>query len=64
MLRVDPPVEDSVTSVLKWVLLVLAVAPFGVLAWAIVVTYVFAAAAALMAWDFIVKARRRVIVSH
>jgi hypothetical protein len=57
--RVDPPVEDPVSIVLKWVLLALAFATFGVLAWALVVTYVFAAAAALMARDFIGKVRQR-----
>jgi hypothetical protein len=60
MLRAYPRVDEPVSNVLKWLLLVAAVATFGVLAWAIVVTYVLAAAAALMAWDFIVKARRLV----
>jgi hypothetical protein len=55
----DPPVEDLVSIVLKWVLLAVALATFGVVAWALVVTYVFAAAAALMAWDFIGKVRQR-----
>jgi hypothetical protein len=57
--RGDPPVEDLVSIVLKWVLLAVALATFGVVAWALVVTYVFAAAAALMAWDFIGKVRQR-----
>ena len=37
--RIDPPVEDAVSNVLKWVLLVVAVATFGLLAWATTVTY-------------------------
>jgi hypothetical protein len=53
-----------VSIVLKWVLLAVAFATFGVLAWALVVTYVFAATAALMASDFIVKARRRVMIAN
>jgi|SRR5580658_4284630 hypothetical protein len=58
-----PPQDASARGVVaKWILLVIAAATFGVLAWAIVVTYVFAAAAALMAWDFILKARR--LVNH
>ena len=57
--RLDPPVEDLVSILLKWALLAVAGATFGVLAWAIVVTYVFAAAAALMARDFIGKVRQR-----
>ena len=32
--RIDPPVEDPVSNVLKWVLLLVAVATFGLLAWA------------------------------
>jgi nitric oxide reductase subunit B len=31
--HVDPPVEDSFSNVLKWVLLVVAIATFGLLAW-------------------------------
>lgn len=30
--RFDPPVEDSVGNVLKWVLLVVAITTFGLLA--------------------------------
>ena len=37
--HIDPPVEDPVSNVLKWVLLVVAIATFGLLAWATVVTY-------------------------
>jgi nitric oxide reductase subunit B len=37
--RIDPPVEDPVSNVLKWVLLVVAIATFGLLAWATVQTY-------------------------
>ena len=37
--HIDPPVEDSVSNVLKWVLLVVAIATFGLLAWATVETY-------------------------
>ena len=37
--RVDPPVEDPVSNVLKWVLLAVAVVTFGLLAWATVMTY-------------------------
>ncbi|HEY6457071.1 MAG TPA: cbb3-type cytochrome c oxidase subunit I [Steroidobacteraceae bacterium] len=37
--RVDPPVEDPVSNILKWVLLLVAVATFGLLGWATVVTY-------------------------
>src|SRR5665213_4079755 len=37
--HIDPPVEDSVSNVLKWVLLVVAIATFGLLAWATVDTY-------------------------
>ena len=37
--RIDPPVEDAVSNVLKWVLLVVAIATFGLLAWATTVTY-------------------------
>jgi len=37
--RIDPPVEDPVSNVLKWVLLVVAIVTFGLLAWATTVTY-------------------------
>jgi len=37
--RIGPPVEDPVSNVLKWVLLVVAIATFGLLAWATTVTY-------------------------
>jgi len=37
--RIDPPVEDSVSNVLKWVLLVVVIATFGLLAWVTVMTY-------------------------
>ncbi|MBU9597637.1 nitric-oxide reductase large subunit [Burkholderia multivorans] len=37
--RIDQPVRDPVSSVLKWVLLFVAVATFALLAWATVVTY-------------------------
>ena len=37
--QIDPPVEDSVSNVLKWVLLAVAILTFGLLAWATTVTY-------------------------
>lgn len=37
--HIDRPVEDPVSNVLKWVLLVVAIATFGLLVWATVVTY-------------------------
>ncbi len=37
--HIDRPVEDPVSNVLKWVLLVVAIATFGLLAWATVITY-------------------------
>jgi nitric oxide reductase subunit B len=37
--RIDQPVEDPVSNVLKWVLLIVAVATFGLLAWATIATY-------------------------
>jgi nitric oxide reductase subunit B len=37
--HIDPAVEDPVSNVLKWVLLVVAIATFGLLAWATVETY-------------------------
>ncbi|EIF29020.1 hypothetical protein BCh11DRAFT_04450 [Burkholderia sp. Ch1-1] len=37
--RIDPPARDPVSSVLKWVLLVVAILTFALLAWATVVTY-------------------------
>ena len=40
--RIDPPVEDRVSNVLKWVLLVVAILTFALLAWATTATYRFA----------------------
>src|SRR5215469_17073481 len=37
--RIDQPVEDPVSSVLKWVLLAVAVLSFALLAWATTATY-------------------------
>jgi hypothetical protein len=37
--RIDPPVADPVSNVLKWVLLVVAVLTFALLAWATTATY-------------------------
>src|SRR6185503_12962437 len=37
--RVDPPAEDPVSYVLKWVLLAVAVGTFALLAWTTTVTY-------------------------
>ncbi len=37
--RIDQPIEDPVSNVLKWVLLVVAIVTFGLLAWATTVTY-------------------------
>ena len=37
--RIDRPVEDPVSNVLKWVLLVVAIVTFALLAWATTVTY-------------------------
>ena len=37
--RIDPPVEDPVSNVLKWVLLVVAIVTFALLAWATTATY-------------------------
>lgn len=37
--RIDPPIEDPVSNVLKWVLLVVAILTFGLLAWATTATY-------------------------
>ncbi len=37
--RTDRPLEDSVSNVLKWVLLVVAIVSFALLAWATAVTY-------------------------
>jgi nitric oxide reductase subunit B len=37
--RIDPPARDPVSSVLKWVLLAVAVATFALMAWATVATY-------------------------
>ncbi len=37
--HIDPPVEDPVSNVLKWVLLVVAIVTFALLAWATVETY-------------------------
>jgi hypothetical protein len=36
---IDPPIEDAVSNVLKWVLLGVAILTFGLLAWATTVTY-------------------------
>jgi nitric oxide reductase subunit B len=36
---IDRPVEDPVSDVLKWVLLVVAIGTFALLAWATTVTY-------------------------
>ena len=37
--RIDPPVEDAVSNVLKWVLLLVAIGCFALLAWATFETY-------------------------
>jgi nitric oxide reductase subunit B len=37
--RIDPPVEDPVSSVLKWILLLVAILTFALLAWATTATY-------------------------
>jgi nitric oxide reductase subunit B len=37
--RIDPPVSDPVSAVLKWVLLAVAILTFGLLAWATTATY-------------------------
>ena len=37
--RIDPPVEDPVSNVLKWVLMVVAILTFALLAWATTATY-------------------------
>ena len=37
--RIDPPIEDPVSNVLKWVLLVVAILTFALLAWATTATY-------------------------
>lgn len=37
--RIDQPVRDPVSSVLKWVLLLVAMVTFGLLAWATTLTY-------------------------
>src|SRR5215469_15237177 len=37
--RIDQPVEDPVSSVLKWILLLVAIATFALLAWATTATY-------------------------
>jgi nitric oxide reductase large subunit len=37
--RIDRPVDDPVSDVLKWVLLVVAIGTFALLAWATTVTY-------------------------
>jgi len=37
--RIDPPVSDPVSDVLKWVLLAVAVLTFGLMAWATSATY-------------------------
>jgi len=37
--RIDPPIEDPVSNVLKWVLLAVAILTFALLAWATTATY-------------------------
>ena len=37
--RIDQPTEDPVSNVLKWVLLIVAIGTFALLAWATTVTY-------------------------
>ena len=37
--RIDPPIEDAVSNVLKWVLLAVAILTFALLAWATTATY-------------------------
>ena len=37
--RIDPPIEDPVSNVLKWVLLVVAIGTFAALGWTTVLTY-------------------------
>ena len=37
--RIDPPVNDPVSNVLKWVLLAVAIVSFALLAWATELTY-------------------------
>jgi len=37
--RVDQPAEDPVSNVLKWILLVVAIATFAILGWTTKVTY-------------------------
>lgn len=42
--RVDPPVRDAVSAVLKWVLLAVAIVTFAMMAWATTATYRLGAA--------------------
>ena len=37
--RIDQPAEDPVSNVLKWILLVVAVASFAILGWTTKLTY-------------------------
>jgi nitric oxide reductase subunit B len=37
--RIDPPIQDAVSNVLKWVLLAVAIVTFAILAWATTATY-------------------------
>ena len=37
--RIDQPVDDAVSEVLKWVLLAVAILTFALLAWATMMTY-------------------------
>ena len=37
--RIDRPAEDPVSNVLKWILLVVAVASFAILGWTTKLTY-------------------------
>src|ERR1700686_1265952 len=37
--RVDQPIEDPVSNVLKWILLLVAVVSFAILGWTTVLTY-------------------------
>src|ERR1700686_3988920 len=37
--RIDQPIEDAVSNVLKWILLVVAIGTFAVLGWTTVLTY-------------------------
>ena len=37
--RIDQPIEDPVSNVLKWILLVVAIGTFAALGWTTVLTY-------------------------